>query len=91
MVAAQALSLLSWDATATFLLNPAKPVLVDHKGALRPEAVGLFVEGMLVGAFEETFTLLYADPGSLCSEHAHPVGQHLSRQQDAAKPWSSIC
>lgn len=48
MVAAQALSLLAWDATATFLLNPTKPVLVDHKGALRPEAVGLFVEGLLV-------------------------------------------
>lgn len=48
MVAAQALSLLAWDATATFLLNPGKPALVDHAGALRPEAVGLFVEGLLV-------------------------------------------
>ncbi len=48
MVAAQALSLLAWDAAATFLLNPTKPVLVDHLGALRPEAVGLFVEGLLV-------------------------------------------
>lgn len=48
MVAAQALSLLAWDAAATFLLNPAKPVLADHRGALRPEAVGLFVEGLLV-------------------------------------------
>jgi hypothetical protein len=48
MVAAQALSLLAWDATATFMLNPGKPALVDHTGALRPEAVGLFVEGLLV-------------------------------------------
>ncbi len=48
MVAAQALSLLAWDATATFLLNPTKPALVDHQGALRPAAVGLFVEGLLV-------------------------------------------
>ena len=48
MVAAQALSLLAWDAMATFLLNPTKPALVDHQGALRPEAVGLFVEGLLV-------------------------------------------
>ena len=47
-MAAQALSLLAWDATATFLLNPTKPALVDHTGALRPEAVGLFVEGLLV-------------------------------------------
>jgi hypothetical protein len=52
MVAAQALSLLAWDATATFLLNPTKPALVDHQGALRPEAVGLFVEGLLVRSTE---------------------------------------
>ena len=51
-MAAQALSLLAWDAVATFLLNPTKPALVDHTGALRPEAVGLFVEGLLVRAYQ---------------------------------------
>ena len=48
MVAAQALSLLAWDAAATFLLNSFHPALVTPGGALRPEAVGLFVEGLLV-------------------------------------------
>lgn len=48
MVAAQALSLLCWDAIATLALNPEPPALLTyHERALRPQAVGLFVEALL--------------------------------------------
>lgn len=75
MVAAQALGLLAWDAAATFLLNSAKPVLVDHLGALRPEAVGLFVEGLLVT--------------NLCSSETHKAMRPTEpRKSGASRPPS---
>lgn len=51
MVAAQALSLLTWDAIATLVLNAEPPALLTyHTRALRQEAIGLFAEALFVRA-----------------------------------------
>ncbi len=82
MVAAQALSLLGWDAVVTLALNPEPPALLTYHGrALRPQAVGLFVEALLVPLF----------PSPTTTPHAHTQGFHAPTRTSGCTRGSPAC
>lgn len=82
MVAAHALSLLSWDAIATLVVNPEPPALLTyHTRALRPEAIGIFAEALFVAVLAAGLVVSPLLPGLRLTGPAAAIG--TSREGNA--------